>query len=113
MDCIFCKIIAGEIPSDKVYEDESVLAFRDINPQAPTHVLVMPRKHYKNLTEAAETDPELVGRLMRACAKVARQEGVAEDGYRVVANIGVNGAQTVQHLHLHVMGGVKLSEQMA
>ena len=98
-DCLFCKIISGEIPSTVVYQDEDCIAIRDINPQTPTHVLVMPRKHYKNLTEAAEADPELVG--------------VAEDGYRVVANIGVNGAQTVQHLHLHVMGGVKLSEQMA
>lgn len=112
-DCLFCKIISGEIPSTVVYQDEDCIAIRDINPQTPTHVLVMPRKHFKNLTEAAEADPELVGRLMRACAKVARQEGVAEDGYRVVVNIGVNGAQTVQHLHLHVMGGVKLSEQMA
>lgn len=112
-DCLFCKIISGEIPSTVVYQDEDCIAIRDINPQTPTHVLVMPRKHFKNLTEAAEADPELVGRLMRACAKVARQEGVAEDGYRVVANIGVNGAQTVQHLHLHVMGGAKLSEQMA
>ena len=91
-DCLFCKIISGEIPSTVVYQDEDCIAIRDINPQTPTHVLVMPRKHFKNLTEAAEADPELVGRLMRACAKVARQEGVAEDGYRVVANIGVNGA---------------------
>ena len=73
-DCLFCKIISGEIPSTVVYQDEDCIAIRDINPQTPTHVLVMPRKHFKNLTEAAEADPELVGRLMRACAKVARQE---------------------------------------
>ena len=112
-DCLFCKIISGEIPSTVVYQDDDTISIRDINPQTPTHVLVMPRKHFKNLTEAAEADPELVGRLMRACAKVARQEGVAEDGHRGRPNIGVHGAQTDQHLHLHVMGGVKLSEQMA
>lgn len=113
MDCLFCKIIAGEIPSAVVYQDEDCIAIRDINPQAPTHVLVMPRKHFQNLTEAALADPALVGRLMRVCALVAQQEGVDQDGYRVVANIGANGAQTVPHLHLHVMGGVKMTERMA
>ena len=102
MDCLFCKIIAGEIPSTIVYEDADCIAIRDINPQAPTHVLVIPR-----------ADPALVGRLMRACTEVAKREGVSEDGYRVVTNIGVNGAQSVQHLHLHVLGGVKLTERMA
>ncbi len=113
MDCLFCKIIAGEIPSTIVYEDADCIAIRDINPQAPTHVLVIPRAHYANLTEAATADPALVGRLMRACTEVAKREGVSEDGYRVVTNIGVNGAQSVQHLHLHVLGGVKLTERMA
>lgn len=113
MDCLFCKIIAGEIPSTIVYQDEDCIAIRDINPQAPTHVLVMPRKHYQNLTEAAQADPELVGRLMRACVEVAKLEKIDQDGYRVVTNIGANGAQTVPHLHLHVMGGVKMTERMA
>ena len=90
MDCLFCKIIAGEIPSTIVYEDADCIAIRDINPQAPTHVLVIPRAHYANLTEAAAVDPALVGRLMRACTEVAKREGVSEDGYRVVTNIGVN-----------------------
>ena len=113
MDCLFCKIIAGEIPSTLVYEDADCIAIRDINPQAPTPVLVIPRTHYRNLTEAAAADPALVGRLMRVCSEVAKREGVAEDGYRVVTNIGVNGAQSVQHLHLHVLGGVRLTERMA
>ena len=112
MDCLFCKIIAGEIPSTVVYQDEDCVAIRDINPQAPTHVLVMPRKHNCCLTPAATEDPALVGRLMQACVKVAKLEGLTEDGYRVVTNIGVNGAQTVKHLHLHVLGGVKMSEKM-
>ena len=105
MDCLFCKIIAGEIPSTVVYQDEDCVAIRDINPQAPTHVLVMPRKHYCCLTPAATEDPTLVGRLMQACVKVAKLEGLTEDGYRVVTNIGVNGAQTVKHLHFHVLAG--------
>ena len=113
MDCLFCKIIAGEIPSTVVYENEDCIAIRDIAPQAPTHVLVMPRKHYSCLTEAAAQDAELVGRLMKACVEVAKIEGLLEDGYRVVTNIGVNGAQTVKHLHLHVLGGVKMPEKMA
>ena len=113
MDCLFCKIIAGEIPSTIVYQDEDCIAIRDINPQAPTHVLVMPRKHYCCLTTAATEDAELVGRLMKACVKVAEIEGLTEDGYRVVTNIGENGAQTVKHLHLHVLGGKKMTESMA
>ena len=113
MDCLFCKIIAGEIPSTVVYQDEDCVAIRDINHQAPTHVLVMPRKHYCCLSTAATEDPTLAGRLMQACVKVAKLEGLTEDGYRVVTNIGVNGAQTVKHLHLHVLGGVKMSEKMS
>ena len=112
MDCIFCKIIAGEIPSALVYQDENCVAIRDINPQAPVHVLLMPRKHVRNLNEAA-ADPELLGKLMQACAAVAKQEGLAQDGYRVITNIGENGAQTVQHLHFHILGGCKLPEKMA
>ena len=114
MDCLFCKIIAGEIPSTIVYEDADCIATpRHPKPHGPHHVLVIPRTHYANLTEAAAADPALVGRLMRACTEVAKREGVSEDGYRVVTNIGVNGAQSVQHLHLHVLGGVKLTERMA
>lgn len=113
MDCLFCKIIAGEIPSAIVYQDEDCVAIRDINPQAPTHVLVMPRRHFCCLTTAVAEDPALVGRLMQACVKVAQLERLTQDGYRVVTNIGENGAQTVKHLHLHVLGGTKMSEKMS
>lgn len=112
MDCIFCKIIAGEIPSTIVYQDEDCIAIRDLNPQAPTHVLVIPKGHVANLTDAVE-DTQLMGRLMRACVNVAKAEGLTEDGYRVITNIGTNGAQSVKHLHLHVLGGVKLTEQLS
>lgn len=104
-DCLFCKIAAGEIPSTKVYEDELVYAFRDINPQAPTHVLVIPKKHIKSVLEIAPEDKELLSRIFEVIGIVARQEGIAEDGFRVVSNIGENGQQSVPHLHFHVIGG--------
>lgn len=110
MDCLFCKIIAGEIPSNKVYENDKVFAFRDINPQAPTHVLIVPKKHMANILEC---DGETAQALTAAVQTVARQEGLAEDGFRVVSNCGKNGAQTVHHLHIHVLGGRQLGEQMA
>jgi histidine triad (HIT) family protein len=104
-NCIFCKIVAGEIPSNGVYEDDQVLAFRDIQPQAPSHLLVIPRAHVASLDAADEGDEALLGRLMLACRTVARAEGLAEGGYRVVTNIGDDGGQAVHHLHLHVLGG--------
>ena len=110
-DCLFCKIIAGEIPSAKVYEDEQCFAFYDIDPQAPTHFLVIPKEH---IASAAEITPENAGMVAHIFATIARI--CAEHGwesYRVVTNCGPIAGQTVQHLHLHVMGGVKLSEQMA
>lgn len=110
MDCLFCKIIAGEIPSTKVYEDENVLAFRDINPQAPVHVLVLPKKHMANILEC---DGETMQALLSAIQKIAAQEGVAEDGFRIISNCGKNGAQSVNHLHIHLLGGKQLSESMA
>lgn len=110
MDCLFCKIIAGEIPCTKVYEDETVLAFRDINPQAPTHVLVIPKKHMANILEC---DGETMRALLSAIQIVAKQENVAADGFRIVSNCGKNGAQSVNHLHIHLMGGKQLSESMA
>lgn len=110
MDCLFCKIIAGEIPCTKVYEDEKVLAFRDINPQAPVHVLVLPKKHMANILEC---DGETMQALLSAIQKIAAQEGVAEDGFRIVSNCGKNGAQSVGHLHIHLMGGRQLAESMA
>ena len=110
MDCLFCRIIAGEIPCTKVYEDEKVLAFRDINPQAPVHVLFLPKKHMANILEC---DGETMQALLSAIQKIAAQEGVAEDGFRIVSNCGKNGAQSVNHLHIHLMGGRQLAESMA
>ena len=110
MDCLFCKIIAGEIPCTKVYEDETVFAFRDINPQAPVHVLVLPKKHMANVLEC---DGETMKALLGAVQAIAKQEGVAEDGFRIVSNCGKNGAQSVNHLHIHLMGGRQLADSMA
>jgi histidine triad (HIT) family protein len=109
MNCIFCKIATGEIPSNLVYQDEHVVAFPDISPAAPVHILVIPRKHVDSIGHLDDADLELAGRLMLAARTVAQQAGVAESGYRVVANIGAHGGQTVPHLHLHVMGGRQLS----
>lgn len=108
-DCLFCKIAAGRIPAGVVYEDDLTLAFRDINPQAPVHVLVIPRAHVASLDEAADADEALMGRLLLAAARVARQEGLAEGGYRTVINTGAGAGQSVFHIHLHVLGGRPLS----
>ncbi|HYW08196.1 MAG TPA: histidine triad nucleotide-binding protein [Longimicrobium sp.] len=104
-NCIFCRIIAGEIPSPRVLENEHLIAIRDIHPAAPTHVLLIPRKHVVSLAELEEGDVELGGRLLLAARRVAEQEGIAESGFRMVVNTGVDGGQTVGHLHFHVMGG--------
>jgi histidine triad (HIT) family protein len=104
-DCIFCKIVAGEIPAGKVYEDERAVAFRDINPQAPTHALVIPRSHVASLNEADEADEALLGHLLVVAARVARQAGHADAGYRTVINTGAQAGQTVFHVHVHVLGG--------
>ena len=102
--CIFCKIASGEIPATKVAESEHAIAFRDLNPQAPTHLLVIPKRHVGSLDEAAAGDAALLGALMLVAKKVASDAGLAR-GYRVVANCGAHGGQTVAHLHLHVLGG--------
>jgi histidine triad (HIT) family protein len=104
MDCLFCKIIAGQIPSQKVYEDEKAYAFHDINGQAPTHILVVPKKHIRGLKEAKEEDAELLGYCQIVAAKIARERGI-EDGYRTVYNVGARAGQSVLHLHLHLLGG--------
>lgn len=104
-DCIFCKIAAHEVGSDAVYEDEEFLAFRDINPMAPTHVLLIPKKHMSSLLDVPEQDASLAGRMLTLAAKLARQLGLAEDGFRVVINTGKLGGQTVGHLHFHLLGG--------
>ena len=108
-DTVFGAIVRGEIPADIVYEDDQCLAFRDLNPQAPTHVLVIPRVAISGLQEADQADPALLGHLMQAAQTVARQEGLEASGWRVVLNVGENAGQTVAHLHLHVLGGRKLS----
>ena len=112
-DCLFCRIIRGEIPSTKVYEDDTVYAFRDINPQAPAHVLVIPKKHVASLAEAEKlTDGELAA-CLRACERIAAQEGLTEKGFRVVSNCGDDACQSVRHLHFHVLGGRAMQDQMA
>jgi histidine triad (HIT) family protein len=108
-ETIFTKILAGEIPADIVYEDDHSMAFRDINPVAPVHVLVIPRKAIASLATADDGDAELIGHLLTVCRAVAAQEGLAEDGYRVVTNVGRHGGQSVEHLHFHVVGGRGLS----
>ncbi len=108
-DCLFCKIVAGDIPADIVYESESALAFRDINPQAPTHVLVIPRKHISTINDIDEGDRELVGDLYMAAKAIAVDEGIAESGYRAVMNCNEGAGQSVFHIHLHVLGGRGLS----
>jgi len=104
-DCIFCRIVLGEIPADIIYQDADTIAFRDTTPQAPVHDLVVPRKHLAGFAEAGDEDTELLGKLSRAAAHVARQEGIAESGFRCVVNSGPDANQTVQHLHMHVLGG--------
>lgn len=104
-DTIFGKIAAGEVPADIVYEDEALLAFRDLNPQAPTHILVIPRKPIPTLNAAQPEDAELIGKLFLAAAKIAAQEGIAEAGYRTLINCNAAAGQTVYHLHLHIIGG--------
>ena len=102
-DCIFCKIASGEIPSDKVYEDEKILAFKDLDPQAPVHVLIIPKKHIASLDDTTEGDAELLAYVMLKIKAIAKDLGL-ENGYRVVINTGADGAQTVKHLHIHLLG---------
>jgi histidine triad (HIT) family protein len=104
-ETIFGKIAAGEIPADIVYEDADLVAFRDLNPQAPTHILVIPRKPIPTLNDAGPDDAELIGKLFLAAARIAAQEGIAESGYRTLINCNAAAGQTVYHLHLHLLGG--------
>lgn len=108
-DCIFCKIIAGEIQSKKIYEDEEMLAFYDVNPQAPIHFLLIPKKHIKNILEIEPEDTELMGRLLTRAQDIAKELGCEENGARFVINAKRHGGQTVDHLHIHVLGGRYLS----
>jgi len=111
-DCIFCKIAAGEVPADVVYRDDELIAFRDINPLAPTHVLVIPRRHIPALSETIEADAPLLGRMVTLANRIAREEGIARSGYRVVISSGVEGGQVVPHLHLHLLGGAALNHRL-
>ncbi len=108
-DCIFCRIAAGDLPADTVLETDELLAFRDVAPQAPVHVLVIPRRHVRSVGTLAPEDEALAGRLLLAARSVAEDEGLLESGFRVVANTGGDGGQSVDHLHLHVLGGRSLS----
>lgn len=110
-DCLFCKIIDGEIPSEKVYESETVLAFKDINPQAPVHILVIPKMHIESLNDLTEDNIGAVAEIMLVVKQLAVEFNL-KNGYRVVTNIGENGGQTVHHLHFHILGGEKLTEKM-
>jgi histidine triad (HIT) family protein len=104
-DCIFCKIAAGEIPSTRVFEDEMCVAFNDLSPQAPTHILIVPREHIDSMDTAAPDHKEILGHLLLSAAEIAREKGFAEDGYRVVINTNSDGGQTVFHLHVHLLAG--------
>ena len=111
MDCLFCKIIAGDIPSTKVYENDAVYAFRDINPQAPTHILVVPKKHIDSANEICEECSDIVASIFEAIPRIAALEGLT-DGYRIVSNVGMHGCQSVKHLHFHILGGKQLGDSM-
>ena len=105
-NCIFCKIVKGEIPSNKVYEDDEILAFKDINPIAKVHILVIPKKHFNSLVDF--NDDILLAKMFKVIKKIAKEQGIEESGYRVLTNIGENGGQAVKHLHFHILGGEKL-----
>jgi len=111
-DCIFCKIIAGELPADIRYQDEKLIAFPDINPLAPVHLLIIPRKHISALTDLSEGESALIGVLAAVANQLAKTEGIAESGYRLVMNCGREGGQGVAHLHMHLLGGRQLSSAL-
>ena len=112
-DCIFCKIVKKEIPSTIVYEDEDILAFNDINPVTPVHILVIPKKHIESLAEIKEEDEELIGKIHTTIKKIANQVGILDKGFRVIVNCGEDGGQEVKHLHFHILGGKKLGTKIA
>ena len=111
-DCLFCKIIKGEIPSNKVYEDDEILAFYDINPAAPIHILVIPKKHITSLAHIKQQDEQIIGKIYSVINKIAQDKGFKEEGYRVIVNCGENGGQEVMHLHFHILAGKKLGEKI-
>jgi histidine triad (HIT) family protein len=111
-DCIFCKIVTGEIPSTQVYEDDQVIAFRDINPVAPVHVLIIPKSHIPSVNDLSDNDELLMGHLLTTAKKISEQEGISQSGYRLIINTGPDGRQDVFHLHLHLMGGQVMRHPM-
>lgn len=111
-DCLFCRILNGEIPSTKVYEDDKVYAFRDINPMAPTHILIIPREHIPSAADITPENAELVAHIFTVIPQIARAEGLT-GGFRVVTNSGADACQSVQHLHFHLLGGAKMADRMA
>lgn len=112
MDCIFCAIINGDIPSTKVYEDDKCLAFRDINPQAPVHIIVIPKKHIESLNDVNAENIDFVSHIFEVVPVIAKQENIADDGYRLISNCGENAGQTVKHLHFHILAGKTLGEKI-
>jgi len=112
MDCIFCQIVAGKIPSEILYQDEEIIAFRDINPLAPTHLLIIPKRHIPSLTHLSEAELPLIGHMVDIANQLAKGEGISESGYRLAMNCGKEGGQLVPHLHLHLLGGRKLSDAL-
>lgn len=112
MECIFCKIINKEIPSTIVYEDDEILAFKDIKPQAPVHIVVIPKKHIEKITNIEKQDEQLIGKIYGVINKIAEQQGIAQDGFRVIINCGENGGQEVKHIHFHLLGGTKLNTKI-
>ena len=111
-DCVFCKIIKGEIPSEKIYEDEEILAFKDIDPAAPIHILVIPKKHIENLLEVKEEDSYLIGRIYQVINKMAKDMGIEQDGFRVIVNCGKDAGQEVMHVHFPMLAGKKLGAKI-
>ena len=112
MECIFCQIASGKIPSDTVYQDKEIIAFRDIKPQAPVHILVIPKRHIPSLDQLKEDELPLITRMIEIANQLAKEEGIAQNGYRLAINCGEEGGQLVPHLHLHLLGGRRLSDQL-
>ena len=112
MDCVFCQIVAGKVPSEILYQDEEVIAFRDINPQAPTHLVIIPKRHIPSLAHLSEAESPLIGHMVNIANQLAKRESIAESGYRLAMNCGKEGGQLVPHLHLHLLGGRKLSDTL-
>ena len=112
MDCIFCQIVSGKVPSEILYQDEEIIAFRDIDPQAPIHLLIIPKRHIPSLAHLSEAQLPLIGRMVNAANELAKREGISESGYRLAISCGEEGGQVVPHLHMHLLGGRRLSDAL-